>query len=495
MVLTEEEFSVLTPEEKKRYLNGIKANRGKRELYFLLTEILGYKEIDEDVHGELIESLDLPEKKKLILMPRGTFKTTVVTIGRTVQRIIRDGNIRVLLDSEVLDYSEKILGQIKRELQKPKFIELYGNLIDPKRRETSREFTVTTRKNMGIKEPTIFGGGIGTVQNGPHYDYIIADDLHSEKNVNTSEQIDKVISHYRLLLSLLEPGGEIVIIGTRWHFRDLYSFILEEEAAREAADWMVLKQSAINEDGSLFFPNRLTREFLDSQRRAQGAYLFSVLYLNEPSANEDAVFKKDDFRYWEGGDFPMQDGRRVLLNISMCVDRAFSTKESADYTGVTVSGMSASGNVYVLEAIRKKCGLQELFDLLVSLGGKYGWDRIRKVGVETINFEELQQFFQECMKKQNRFFIFERLIPDGKQSKYDRIEKALQARFANHGVYLKKGQYDLEDELIRFPVATHDDLIDSLAYSVRLLNAPSDPTNEENMNDYQPSGLFGRTGY
>jgi predicted phage terminase large subunit-like protein len=460
-----------------------------------MKEILDYEDIEPGVHGEQMRRMGGPERRKLILWPRGTFKTTVITIGGAIQSILKMPNIRILLDSEVLDYTMKILGQVKRDLQKPKVVELFGNLVDSKRRENSREFTITTRTNLGLKEPTIYAAGIGTVQVGPHYDLIFADDLHSEKNVATRDQIDKVKSHYRLLLSLLEPNGILVIAGTRWHHLDLYSFILEEESVDDP-NWYVSVESAIRQDGSLFFPQRLTKEFLAEQRKSQGSYLFSVLYQNSPISPEDAIFKKQDIMYWEGDSYPMAGNSRLPLNLYLTIDRAFSTRENADYTGCVLTGTSEDGNLYVLEAERKKCGVQELFDLVHRWVVRYGQDRVRKVAIESSNWEELEVYFKEQMRKSHFYFSLERILPDNQQSKERRIMTALQARYENHTIFHKKGVLlDLEDELLRFPKGTHDDLIDALAAVVPLMTMPGNAITERDDFDYQPSGWFGNTGY
>ncbi|MFA6071398.1 MAG: hypothetical protein WC810_22710 [Janthinobacterium sp.] len=494
--LTEEEFNKLSDKDKLEYLRLVRRIKGKEELFYLAHDVLGYDKIEEAVHGKLIGLLTKDKsRKKLFLLPRGSFKSSIATVSYIIWRLLNNGNLRILLDSEVLGNSEKFLEQIKTHFRREKFVNLYGSMISRDKRETSREFTVTNRTDHTKKEPSVYAAGVGTVNVGPHYDLIICDDLHSEKNVATEDQIHKVINHYRLLLSLLEPEGELIVIGTRWHFLDLYSKLIEEEVTRPDTEWIYYIEKAIRDDGSMFFPSRITKEFLEEQRRSQGAYLFSCLYQNEPQSGDTQVFRKEDFRYWSGDDFPMQDGKRVLLSICIMVDRAFSSKESADFTGIVAAGISASGTIYVLDAIRRKCGLQEVFDDIIRLGAKFGWDRIRTVGIETINYEELERFFQEQMRKTNRFFNIERLVPDSRQSKKDRIEKALQARFSNHSVYIKKGMFDLEDELLRFPVGTHDDLIDSFAYFVRLMNKPSDPKMEEYIPEYEPSGLFGRSGY
>jgi predicted phage terminase large subunit-like protein len=505
-MLTESEFKLLSDEEKLSYLRETEAERGRVDLQYLAWDILGYRDktlpdgrfepgVSSEVHGNFIRLVKSPKKRKLGLMPRGTYKTTIGTVCNCVQKILNDPNRRILIDSEVLSNSIKFLDSIKLGLRSEKFRELYGNLISTKHRETAQEFTVNTRTDNTLKEPTITATGIGTVNVGMHYTDIIVDDPHSEKNTGTKDQIDKVRDHYRLLLSLLEPGGEMCIWGTRWHFYDLYDYLLEEEIPRNEHIWDVLVEKAIRDDGSLFFPKRLTKAFLTEQRNAKGSYLFSCQYQNSPVSEEAQCFKKTFFKYWNGDNYPIQDGKRILLNIYVLVDRAFSSKATADFTGVMVVGVSNSGNLYVLEAQRLKCGLQDLIEHIWRYQEKYGAERIKKVGIETINWEEAEQFFQEQMRKRNKYFILERLKPDSRQSKNDRIETALQARYANGAIYHKKRMVEFEDELLRFPVGTHDDMIDAFAYLPQLMVIPGNPSVETDEIEYQPSGWFGKTGY
>ena len=497
-MLSEEEFKRLSNADKAEYLRLLKGIRGKEDLLYLAKEVLGYREVEEGVHRGMERLFSSKSKRKLGLWPRGSFKTSVLTIAGTINLMIRNPDIRILLDSEVLGNSEKCLNAIKGHMRSERFVKVYRDLISGKHRETSREFTLRTREAGGLKEPTIYAAGVGTVNVGPHYDWIIVDDPHSEKNVSSKEQIDKVIAHYRLLLSLLDPGGTLAIWGTRWHFYDLYSYILEEEAEGKDSPWEVKIEKAIRDDGSLFFPNRLSREFLDEQRKSQGAYLFSVFYFNNPVPKETQVFRPP-FKKWDkkGEKLPLDDKEKELpLNIYILVDNAFSTKDSADYKGIVADGVDTNGNIYVLEAERRKFGEYDLFKRILQIGDKYGWEKVLKVGVETINYEEFEKNFQEWMGKHNKFFILERLVPDSRQSKNDRIEKALQARYSNGAVYHRKGMVDLEDELIRFPNGSHDDILDAHAYIVQMMTIPGKPENETQDEEFfVQSGFFGNSGY
>ena len=53
--------------------------------------------------------------------------------------------------------------------------------------------------------------------------------MSSPSNTNTEENREKVINHYKYYQSILDPGGEIVVVGTRYHTHDLIGHIIENE--------------------------------------------------------------------------------------------------------------------------------------------------------------------------------------------------------------------------------------------------------------------------
>jgi hypothetical protein len=92
------------------------------------------------------------------------------------------------------------------------------------------ESEITIRQRTKIyKESSITCSGIGAQKTSQHYTVIIADDMNSPDNSMTQELRDKVIDHYRLYISLLEPGGTLVVVGTRYAMGDLIGYILDYE--------------------------------------------------------------------------------------------------------------------------------------------------------------------------------------------------------------------------------------------------------------------------
>ena len=219
----------------------------------------------------------------LALMPRGTLKSSIITIAFSIQWLLNYGDDRVLIDSETFTKSKAFLTEIKghyegNEFFREIFYTIYGIYPDQKKTTVqkgtdtwSTETIVLANRTRKRKEPSVDCAGIDVTKNGMHYDLVIMDDLHSEKNTRNAEQIEQVKEHYRLVYSLLEPGHPAVVVGTRWDYNDLYQMIIDEEQE----DFNFITRSAESGDGAIFYPGRLSEKELDKFRRKQGPYIYS----------------------------------------------------------------------------------------------------------------------------------------------------------------------------------------------------------------------------
>lgn len=200
--------------------------RYQSSLFQTAKYLCGYSQVNEYTHGSTIRALENSDTRKLIVMPRGTFKTSIAVVAFPIWLMIRNPNIRILLDSEVWTLSKNSLREIKSHLKGDRFRDAFPNwkpVLD-----NQDEMIINTR-SVPKKEPTITASGIGAGKTGQHYDVIIADDLNSPKNSMKPELAEQVINHYRYYTSILDPGGTIVIIGTRYSELDLIAWIMKNE--------------------------------------------------------------------------------------------------------------------------------------------------------------------------------------------------------------------------------------------------------------------------
>jgi len=204
----------------------------ERKLYehsqFLTAKfLLGYSGVNHQTHDDMISVLEGNSPRKLIVMPRGTFKTSVAVVAYAIWRALKNPNIRIVLDSELFTNSKKSMREISQHLQNEKLISLYGEFKGVGVWNES-ELLINQRKVVK-KEATFTCSGIGAQKTGQHYDLAILDDMNSPQNSNTPENREKVIDHYKYYQSILDPGGEVVIVGTRYHEQDLIGHVLQNE--------------------------------------------------------------------------------------------------------------------------------------------------------------------------------------------------------------------------------------------------------------------------
>lgn len=214
--------------ESPEVIDRVRQTLLQRELaqdFYLFCKWLGYKEINPDTHSTIIHALQSPTTRKIIVEPRGSFKSTIGSICYPLWRVMKNPDLRVLIDSELYSNSITYLRAIKAHVQCEAFSCVYGPIAGELWREDSVSFTTRSKT---LKEASITCGGVGTTKVGQHYDLIIGDDYNSPSNSDTKDKAQKVIDHYRYNLNILEPGGEYVIIGTRYSENDLIGWILRE---------------------------------------------------------------------------------------------------------------------------------------------------------------------------------------------------------------------------------------------------------------------------
>lgn len=216
----------LSEDEQEQVLNSLLAEHYRDDLFDLCKYLLQYADLSWETHRGIVEALEAETKRKLVVVPRGCFKSTIAVVGFTIQQIIKNFNIRILIDSELYGNSSKFLREIKAHLMSPRLVDLYGKFESPVIWNEGE--ILINQRTVARKEATVTCGGVGTTKVGQHYDLIIGDDYNSPDNSDTPEKCQKVIDHYKYNLSILEPGGTYVLIGTRYAEQDITGFVLRE---------------------------------------------------------------------------------------------------------------------------------------------------------------------------------------------------------------------------------------------------------------------------
>lgn len=449
-------------------------------------EFLEWQKLFEPTVGDahtVADKLDPEIAALLALMPRGTLKSSIITIGFTLQWFLNFPEDRVLIDSEVFTKSTGFLTEIKghavtNQKYRDIFYTIHGVFPDANKRHdkwSDREVNFACR-TKARKEPSIDCAGIDVTKNGFHYDLVIMDDLHSEKNTKSVEQIDQVKEHFRLVYSLLDPGKPKVVVGTRWDYADLYQMIIDD--LQEEFNFMT--RSALGPDDELFYPKRLNHKELATFRKIQKAFIFSCQYLNNPVDDQNAEFQRSYFKYCT-----LAEAKAKGLYLYGMVDPT-EGGEHADFAGIVVGGMDSHGELYFVHGIRRKMKKSEIFKLMYALQDQYpeikGWSL--EVAAQPAIMSSFKQFQLDKIKQGKRPLNVTYLKSRPK-SKEDRIRGLVPYYELGRAWHVTNANDldKLETELVKFPKAPNDDISDAWA-DILQIGKPSsgavmDPEKEE----------------
>lgn len=449
----------------------------KSDFYAFGKDILGW-DFYEPLHKPLCNFVtdNVGRKQLLIELPRGSFKSSAVTVGYSVWKIVNNPNVRILIVNATYEMIKKFVSQIQDHLRKnPKIIEIYGDLTKEATIWNESTIKLRTENSFEVREPTLLGYGMTGNLVSTHFDIIILDDLVNWDNTTTLDQITKVKSFYKATLDLLEPHGELIIIGTPYHFGDLYAWI-EDPDEPIHRNFAIFKKPAYTGDwgeGELLFPERLGWDRLAQLKRTQGPRHFATQYMLKPILDEDAVFKYE-FRYFEETDL-----KGVELLTYMAIDPAFSQSRDADKTAMVVVSVDRENTWYIRDIFAKRLSPKETLDMIINMDQKW---HPRVIAIETVAWQKaVAQFMIDEIKQRRisplpiKFVKPETSRATGlSEPKQYRIE-SLEPRYATgqvfHNKYLEQNE-ELEEQLRNFPKNDHDDIIDALAYIEQIASIP-----------------------
>ena len=291
---------------------------------------------------------------------------------------------------------------------------------------------------------------------GAGLDYVVLDEFAFMKESTWAEVVRPTLTE--------RQGGALFISTPRGfnHFEKIY------HQAEDLNDWnRWLLPTSTNP--------HVPKSELQIARKEIGSYLFSQEYEAKFVELSGGMFQQDWFKrftmedttvlndegFYEERTYIVTEDERVndsSIRKIATVDLATSTKEQADFTVVTITGVTPKGKVLVYEVYRKRLEAPDIIPVLERYLDKYNLDYI---GIEKAGFQlALIQIARR-----------EGLPVKELKADRDKVSRAmpLSARMEGGQVYfLSSGLWfdDLQRELLQFPEGEHDDQVDSLAYAI-----------------------------
>ena len=349
------------------------------------------------------------------------------------------------------------------------------NMIDsPAYREIFPTVALQADSKAAGRWATNLGGnyfaiGVSGSVTGIGADLCIIDDPHDEQTalqaITTPEIYDKTYQWYESgPRQRLQPGGNLIIVMTRWSKLDLTAQLLEKAALSGGEKWKQISFPAILPSGKPLWPEFWSLEALTATKNAISVPKWNAQYLQTPTSDEAAIVKRTDWQRWP------DDNPPALDFILQTLDTAYEKHQRADYSAIVTWGIFyrdddtglQQAHIILLNVVREQCEFPKLKQLVKEQYDEYNADKViveKKASGAPLIYE-LRSAGIPCSE-----FTPSRQTGD----KTARLN-AVTDLFASKRVWAPNRRFAdyLIEEVASFPNAKNDDLVDctsmALAY-------------------------------
>lgn len=535
-----------TPRDLARKIHRI---NGQGSLFYFAAVILHKtkfqrtKDLHKNLHYQMCKVVEKDGLQEVIEIPRDHYKSSVYSECLAMWRALpftdsdelifralgygdeyilwmrraHRQDYRWLLVSEVTKNAAKLGTRISAHYESNSdFKEIYPEII-PDSSNTWNNLSLThkrTKDGMGHGEGTYDFIGVGGALQSTHYDGCIQDDLVGRAAFESPSILEDTIEYHKLLVGAMDSDTENglrendeVIVGNRWAYNDLNSYIRANE------DYFLFTTHSalggccpIHPYGTPIFPEAFSLEKLEKFKKRLGNYLFSCQFLNVPINPSEIKFKKSDLRYYElvadSSEALTTKKRRVkirhhvregdvipdvfprTLTRYMCVDPNHSGNEGRCRHAITVTGVHENPRrEYLLDVWAKACGIDEFIEVMFNLA--FAW-KLNEIHLETIAAQKYLKYHLDYRIDQARYStkdvdswiqhvkIVELKTPKTKNAKQMRID-SLGPIIERHELWVNShGQNEFMEELETYPNGQLRDVLDTLGYMPGIWNFDGD---------------------
>ena len=302
--------------------------------------------------------------------------------------------------------------------------------------------------------------GVGGALAGRGADLCIIDDPVSEQDALSPAALDNIYEWYTSgPRQRLQPGGAIIIVMTRWSIRDLTAKVLQKQAEGGADQWEVVEFPAIFPDtDNVLWPEFWSRDELEGVRASIPVAKWNAQYLQNPTAEEGAIIKREWWNVWDHDDPPVVD------YVIQSYDTAFTKSERADYSAITTWGVfhpdeGDEAAIILLDSEKGRWEFPELKDAAMRLYEEFEPDMV--LIEQKASGTPLTQDLRKMGIPVSGF------TPGRGADKFSRMN-ACSPVFESGMVYAPDTRWAEEviEECASFPNGEHDDLADSMTQAI-----------------------------
>ena len=446
--------------------------RSKQDLYWLsryftwgtnsegIGKDISFNLINEKVHRVLcdmyvkkddsksIADQDRVCKQRMILYPRGSFKSTIDIVD-AVQWILNFPEIRILMFSATIKpmaigFVDAVKGHFVLKTLQPSLMNLFfpEYCVDEKHLGPAEKFTcpLWEAKQSGRVEPTVLASSAESALAGPHFEVAKADDPVSNENSGSTEQCEKVNKNFRLSMNTLLPFGYLDLNGTRYSDADLFGVELDKDvgeietisgladeadprpwtltinkttgaktligrgwqlrpdAQKAVVEEQVKEEDLTEKDYYILFPEWLGFSVLKAKQRDDPNFEGQIN--QNPRPKSRILFDRNMLlrRTVNFTQVPMSGPTCVIW------DFAFSKKKGRDYSTAAVGILNDKGQLFIIDLVRERFTPTKLASTVVDLVQRW---RPSIVAIEDASGSQLLQptIEAEALRRKNDYVL------------------------------------------------------------------------------------------
>jgi hypothetical protein len=435
-------------------------------------------------------------------------------------------DFRWLLCSEVTKNAAKLGKRISNHYESNNlFKHLFPEII-PDSSDTWNNLSLThkrTAAGKGQGEGTYDFIGVGSALQSTHYDGCIQDDLVGRAAFESPSVLEDTIEYHKLLIGAMdqevshESAGlgqrenDEVIVGNRWAYNDLNSYIRENEDYFNFTTHSALGGCCpLHPYGTPIFPEAFSIQKLEKYKKRLGNYLFSCQFLNVPINPSEVKLRKSNLRYYElvrdtSGAVSGKKNRRVLIrhhvnegdviadvfprNLKrfITIDPNHSENDGRCRHAIAVTGVNEDPRrAYLLDVWAKACGIPEFIETAFRMA--FAW-KVPEIHLETIAAQRYLKYHLDWLIKTDAAYniifnqdtgekipvdfvrsmkITELKTPKTKNAKQMRID-AIGPVTERHELWINThGQNEFLEEFETYPMGKLRDVLDVMGYAITI---------------------------
>lgn len=400
-------------------------------------------------HQELFDDCQNPLiLTEAIVAPRYHAKSTIFSFGLPIWAACYEKYKNILLISATLALAEDWVRKIKREFEENSLlIAAFGDLRSDK----------WASNEIRVAGTNIIARGRGQQVRGYHYDLVIADDLEDDELVRSEVMMAQFEDWFdRALYNTIDDKAKLFYIGTILSESCFLKKLLKKEGW--ARRYYQAYREGIEKEGYELWPEKWPHESLQ-RKKLNNSFAFALEFMNDPQRAHERKFREEWFQYY--------DSLPQNLRVTVTIDPAVSVKKQSDRSAIVTCGTDEFGNIYILDVVNELLEPKDLYARVMTIYKLYA---PFKVGVEVVAAQKLfKPYMEEAAQRGGIHLRLEEIKTERSMSKEERIFLNLSPYFSNGKIWLKRGQFDLINQLRSFPNGVHDDIIDALAYQIGII--------------------------